>query len=355
VRVLYFGTYERNYPRNAQVISCLRRSGVEVIEHHVPVWEGKEHKFAIGPRAGMRLTYAQARLRRRPSVDFDVLLVGYPGHFDMGRARRIAGDRPLVFNPMLSLFDSMALDRGRWKERSLPARVLATIDRRSMRLADLVIADTDAHADFFADLSGIPRPRIQVCFLGAEEPPFGPGWSVGTSFHCLFYGKLIPLHGLDTILAASRLLPEIPFRIVGSGQMQSLLEGDLPKNVEWIPWIDHDDLPRELWSAGCALGIFGTTMKAGRVIPNKAFEALACGTPLVTADTAASKELLHDGMDALLVPPGDATALASAVERLSKNPDLATRIGAGGLATYRARASEEVLGARWRKILEGLL
>src|SRR5262249_12013278 len=42
-RVLYFGTYERDYPRNAQVISCLRRAGVEVAERHVPVWEGREH------------------------------------------------------------------------------------------------------------------------------------------------------------------------------------------------------------------------------------------------------------------------------------------------------------------------
>ena len=40
MRVLYFGTYERDYPRNAQVISCLRRAWVDVRERHVPVWEG---------------------------------------------------------------------------------------------------------------------------------------------------------------------------------------------------------------------------------------------------------------------------------------------------------------------------
>ena len=96
-----------------------------------------------------------------------------------------------------------------------------------MRPADLVIADTDAHADFFAKLAGIPRNRIVVCFLGAEEPPLAPGWKPIEVFGCLFYGKMIPLHGLDTILAAARLAPEIPFRIAGAGQLEALLERDL--------------------------------------------------------------------------------------------------------------------------------
>ena len=59
VRVLYFGTYERDYPRNAQVISCLRGAGVEVAERHVPVWEGREHKFAAGPARRCRLALAR--------------------------------------------------------------------------------------------------------------------------------------------------------------------------------------------------------------------------------------------------------------------------------------------------------
>jgi len=352
VRVLYFGTYERRYPRNAQVISSLRRAGVEVFEHHVPVWEGSEHKFGLGPRAALTLGAAQVRLLRRPQVDFDVLLVGYPGHFDMGRARRAARGRPLVFNPMLSLYDSIVHDRGRWSDRSPQARLLRAIDRRSMRLADLVIADTEVHAEYFAALAGIPRERIAVCFLGAEEPLFSPGWEPREEFRCLFYGKLIPLHGLDTILAAARLVPEIPFRIAGTGQLESLLRSGLPANVEWLRWVGHEQIPRELRSTGCALGIFGTTDKAARVIPNKAFEALACGAPLVTADTVAARELLVDGESAILVPPGDAAALADALRRLAADPALRQRIAEGGLRVYRERASEDVLGARWRALLE---
>jgi len=111
----------------------------------------------------------------------------------------------------------------------------------------------------------------------------------------------------------------------------------------------------ELHRATCALGVFGTSAKAARVIPNKAFQALACGTPLVTADTPAARELLADGDSALLVPAGDPEALAAAATRLCGDRGLAQRVGDGGLAAFREHASEEVLGRRWRELLEHVI
>ncbi|HVM68659.1 MAG TPA: hypothetical protein VM204_02350, partial [Gaiellaceae bacterium] len=146
MRVLAFGTYERDYPRNAQVLAALRRAGVDVLERHEPVWDGRRHKFAAGaaacaatagavrrrtrrlprpprprgppcgrevevagvadeydverlrrsPRKQPRLALAQARLlARRPPEPFDVVLVGYPGHLDLAAARRAARGRPV--------------------------------------------------------------------------------------------------------------------------------------------------------------------------------------------------------------------------------------------------------------------
>jgi glycosyltransferase involved in cell wall biosynthesis len=95
--------------------------------------------------------------------------------------------------------------------------------------------------------------------------------------------------------------------------------------------------------------------KAQRVIPNKAFQAIACAAPLVTADTPAARELLVDEESALLIPPGDAKALAQAVRRLAADPELSRRIAAGGRAAYEQEASEAVLGVRWRAIIERLL
>jgi glycosyltransferase involved in cell wall biosynthesis len=354
MRALYFGTYERDYPRNAQVISCLRGAGVEVIEHHVGVWEGSRDSFRAGAGAAARLAHAELKLLRAPSAEFDVLLVGYPGHFDLPAARRAARGRPVVFNPLVSLADTFVADRGRFRPGSLPARALAALDRRALRMADLVVADTRANAAHLAKLGGLQRDRLEVCLVGAEERLFRPGWSPAEPFTCLFVGKLIPLHGVETILAAARAAPELPIRLVGSGQLEALLH-DRPPNVEWIRWVDYELLPAELHSAGCALGIFGTSSKAQRVIPNKAYQAIACGTPLVTADTPAARELLVHEQSALLVPPGDPQALADALRRLAVDPELARRLSDGGLAAYREHASEEVLGRRWRSALQRAL
>jgi glycosyltransferase involved in cell wall biosynthesis len=127
---------------------------------------------------------------------------------------------------------------------------------------------------------------------------------------------------------------------------------DRPPNVEHVDWIPYPDLPAAYQRAGCALGVFDTGPKAARVIPNKAFQALACACPVITADTPAARELLTDGVDALLVPPGDPEALAHAVRRIAGSAALAAGLAEGGRATYEEHASEAVLGARWRSLLE---
>ena len=352
MRVLYFGTYDRAYPRNAQVISALRGAGVEVREQHRAVWE-RRHNWSVGLRQMLRVAEAERSLRRfrGDDRDADALIVGYPGHFDLLAAKRVACGRPVVFNPLVSLYDTLVDDRGRFRRGSPAAGVVHKIDRLAFRRADVVVADTEAHARFFREEFGLAADALEVCFVGAEDRLFRPGWQPQVPFHALFVGKLIPLHGLETILAAAALAPEIPFRVVGSGQLEPLLD-HRPANVEWVPWVEYADLPREIQSAGCALGVFGTGAKAARVIPNKAFQAIACATPLVTADTPAARELLTDDVDALLVPAGDAGALAAAVRQLAGDAALADRIGKAGRETYEANASEATLGVRWRAVLE---
>ncbi|MBA3333765.1 MAG: glycosyltransferase [Actinobacteria bacterium] len=354
MRALYFGTYEREYPRNAQVISCLRGAGVEVIEKHLPLWEDARHKFSPGVGALARAVAAEAKLAFTSLPDAEVVVVGYPGHLDMLAATRIGRRRPVVFNPLVSLEDTMVDDRRLVGRRSPAARAIRLVDRMAFRRADLVVADTAAHARYFRERFGLPEDRIAVCYVGAEDRLFTPGDRGNAPFHALFVGKLIPLHGLETILAAAERCPEIEFRIVGSGQLDHVLS-DRSSNVRWDAWVDYELLPNLYRSAGCALGIFGTSEKASRVIPNKAYQALATGTALITADTPAARELLVHDRDGLLVPPGDAEALAYAVRRLAADSTLRSDVGSRGRATYEAQASEQALGTRWRSLLENAI
>ena len=176
MRVLYFGTYDRTYPRNAQVISALRGAGVEVREQHRGVWE-RRHNWSVGVRQLLRIAEAERSLSRSPDEkSVDALIVGYPGHFDLPAAKRAARGRPVVFNPLVSLHDTLVSDRGRFRRGSAGAGLVRLVDRRAFRRADVVVADTEAHAAFFREEFGLSPNRVEVCFVGAEDRLFRPGW-----------------------------------------------------------------------------------------------------------------------------------------------------------------------------------
>lgn len=346
MRIAYFGTWERGYPRNDQVTAALATAGVEVDLVHEEMWGGT-HKFGLTPLVLPRLARAELRLaRRRLPEDVDALVVGYPGQFDVWSAKRHR--RPVVFNAMVSLYDTFVEDRERFRAGSLAARALRGLDRSAFRASDLVVADTQANADFMCELAGLDE--VEVCYLGAEERLFRPAWARSDDFYVLYVGKPAPLHGLELILEAARKLPDVPFRVVGTGQVADLLDAR-PSNVEHIPWVEYERVPAEYARAGCAMGIFGASGKAERVIPHKTFQALAVGTPVITADTVAARELLLHRRDSLLIERS-ADALAEAIVALRDDPDLATQIGAGGRQTFEREASEAVLGVQWREAIE---
>jgi glycosyltransferase involved in cell wall biosynthesis len=66
-------------------------------------------------------------------------------------------------------------------------------------------------------------------------------------------------------------------------------------------------------------------------------EAAACGRAIVTTDTPGCRDLVRDGVEGLLVPPGDVQALAAALRRLATDVALRQRLGAAA----RARAVSE--------------
>ena len=333
-----FGTYQRDYPRNAQVRSCLRGAGVDVASATPRSGTTRETPGRPGRRGcrGSRRGRRGSPPRRR-SPTLDALLVGYPGHFDLPAARRAARGRPVVFDPLVSLHDTLVGDRGRFRRRLARRRASCTLSTAAPSARPTSSSPTRPPTPpSTASGSGSRPTASRVCFVGAEDRLFRPAQQPREPFHALFVGKLIPLHGLETILAAARLAPERP---VPDRRQRPARARARPSaaNVTHVPWIDYERLPAELRAAGCALGIFGTSPKAARVIPNKAFQALACGDPLVTADTAGRPRAAARRRDALLVPPGDPTRSPTLCGSSPPTPALAARIGAAGPPHLRAR------------------
>ena len=395
-RICFFGTYERDYPRNRTLVDGLARAGWRVLECHVPLWEKERDKtgrylapFSLVLRAiELKLAYLRLLLKYVFTVGrYDVMLVGYIGHFDMPLAWLLTRipRRPLVFSPLVSLYDTLVDDRRSIAEGTLTSRFLRWLDRQTCAKADLVLLDTDAHIDYFVDTFNLPRDRFARVFVGAVEPVApeglsgqnvskglsgpvapeglsGPDRSEDAPFRVLFVGKFIPLHGLPFMMeAANRLkdMPDIVFHFVGTGQMTDEIRETARRlsleNVRFTDWIPYERVHRFLQGRGVCLGIFGTSGKAARVIPGKVFVALSAGKAVITADSPAIRELLADGESALLCRRGDSEALAGAIRRLHGDRELLRKIAEGGHRVFRDRASTEQIGRTASIVLEKLV
>lgn len=366
--VLYFGTYDPVYNRNAVLIAGLREIGVEVHEVRAPLpsLDAAGMTTAAGVArvaAGVLAAHARLALQHRTRLDVDAVIVGYPGHFLVPFGRVIAAVRRarLVFDPLVSLADTFSGDRQLVGARSPLGRAVDAADRVAFSLPRLVLADTWEHAAFYGARFGLPRERLAVVPVGAEPAPQATGaarpLAEDEPLVVFQYGKWSPLHGADTVLAAAESLRDRPVRFVfaGEGQLSAALRGEIERrrlrNVEWLGMLAPDGLRARTLAADVCLGIFGASDKARRVVPTKVHEALACGRPVVTADSAATRELLQDGRDALLVPAADPGALAAAVERLRDEP-LRGALGAAALTTYRRALTPTAVAGRLVRALE---
>jgi glycosyltransferase involved in cell wall biosynthesis len=153
----------------------------------------------------------------------------------------------------------------------------------------------------------------------------------------LSVGRLVEKKGFHVLLdAAARL--DFPFRlrIVGDGPERARLSRmietlGLTRRVTLEGALTHAELP-EAYAAANAVVVPSVQDSSGDRdgLPNVVLEAMACARPVVASRISAVGCAVADGETGLLVPPGDASALASALKRLAAAPALRERLGRGG-------------------------
>lgn len=337
MRIVFWGTYDTGKPRTRILLRGLRENNAHIIECHANVWEGIEDKSQITGWAN-KLRFAASWLLSYPRLiaryitlpKHDVVVVGYLGHLDVLVLWLFALLRgvPIVWDAFLSLYETVVEDRKLVSPKHPLAFFIFLWEWLACRAVDRIILDTRAHADYFVQQFHVLANRTGVVFVGVETDAF-PALlqskrerDIEDLFTVLFYGQFIPLHGIETIIQAAQQTKNEPIKwnIIGQGQDQRklrvMLEDQLLLRLRWIPWVSYSELAGWIHRADVCLGIFGDSDKAGRVIPNKVFQILSAGKPLITRDSPAIRELLNPGMPGVfLIPPADANELAHAVQK----------------------------------------
>lgn len=229
--------------------------------------------------------------------------------------------------------------------------------RELMRFADRVLAVSQASADELRDRYGaravevLPNP-VSVAFVanGAEPEP--------DAEEVLYLGGFRnPVKGGELLLAAlpalRRIRPEASVTLAGPGELPASARRAVADDarVRWRGWLDDADKAQAL--ARARVVVLPSTSEG---LPIALLEAMAHGKGIVATRVGGIPDVITDGREGLLVAPGDADALATAVAALMADPERSRRLGRCALARSRSHAPDVVmdrLDTIYRELLDG--
>ena len=301
-----------------------------------------------------------AELMRR-AARADVVYVPPFRRGDVAFIRRHAAGRPVLFDPLITASITRVEDYGWWWRRPF-ARLR---DRRDLGRADHLLFDTHAHREWSVEYFGLDPDRCHVLHIGADLSRFRktdqtPAYERATSqsdpLRVGFYGTYAPLQGAPALIEAAYLLrhrADIAFELIGD------LDGHHPEQraaarfgggrITYIPYLPYDELAARVAGYDACAGIFGPSVKAAVVIPNKVYHYAALGRPILTRDTPGLREVLPPGEHVLgtTTEPRD---IAAAVERLADDSGLRARLGRAAEARMRERFTAAYVAAELLRI-----
>jgi len=345
--VLWWGRFDPEYSRNRILRKLLGELGWKIVDFHP--------KFSF-------LAGLEARLKKlsRP----DLVWVPCFRQRDVTVASRWSKKRGvrLLFDPLISAYDKQVFEHRKFPPYSFRAKRLHAWEKNLFQCAQIVLADTLPHAEYFVKEFVLEAQRVKVVYVGAEEPLFHPApmpdHSDGSPIEVLFYGSFIKLQAPQVIIEAAKKYsgPPVQWTLLGSGPLRAECEqmaSGLP-NVRFEDPVPYEELPKRIHQADILLGVFDTGAKAGRVIPNKVFQSLASGRPLVTRRSSAYPQTLKNAsLGVFWIEAGSAEDLALTVGRLAANALRATEIGCQARHIYETHFSEEQRREQLKQALQG--
>ena len=177
-----------------------------------------------------------------------------------------------------------------------------------------------------------------------------------------YVGTIGMAHGLRTTLDAAAILahrsPAVKFVIVGDGaelpHLRTVAAERGLANVRFTGLLPREQMPAVLAATDIALVTLRPSDVFKTVLPSKMFESMAAGRPILLAVDGEARSTMERAGAGVFVEPGDALALAAAVERLSSDAAGRARMGAAGRAFVEREFSRTAWAGRYLEILQTL-
>ncbi len=298
----------------------------------------------------------------------DVIFVPLPSHIDGALAVVLAKlfKKKLIMDYLYGLYDTVIIDRELFNKKGFLQKLLFHYERWLTLNSDCCLTDTKQHKTHLANQLDVPVNKFEDIPVGINERFWLPcderAKKEGT-FKVLLWSTFIPLHGVDVVVKAAKIIENesIEVLLIGNGQTGPAIENLIESlggvsNLSWNrKFVDIDEIKNALMKADVCLGVFSEKEKTDRVIPYKVYQSLASKKPLITAKTTAISDVLINAESAILVNPNRPQELADAIVSLSQNPKLSETIASGGHNIYKTFLSNEVIGSRLNNIILKLI
>ncbi len=354
MRLCFFGAGDPSYPRQAVIKKGLSLNGVEVSQ----CWIAQKYKF--WSRYPL-LFFRWLRFCRK--IDFFLVPEFCQKDVPLAKILSTLISKKIIFDPLASRYETKISDWKRKPAHSLSAWWNFEIDRWAFKLADLVLADTHAHKNYYCQKYKLSPNKVEVLPVGFDDSLYKPFSSQPQEkrdrFTVLFYGSFLPLHGVEVIIQAADIVFKedrfLKFKLVGSGQtlnkIRTLSSRLGLRNVYFEGWLPQEELVQRIDSADICLGIFGETEKARRVVPHKIFQSMAMKKAVITSRTPAVEEFFTHRENIFLLPEPRPELLAKAILELKKDKLLREKIALEGYELVRQKFSPQAIGRVFLEII----